>query len=451
MTSTALLTDMYELTMIKAAMHAGTAFRRCTFDLFPRRLPTGRSYGVVAGTGRALEALKHFRFGPEEIEFLRDRGIADDMLAEWLADYKFSGNIRGYAEGELFFSGSPVAVVEGSFAEAVVLETLLLSIFNHDSAVASAASRMTLAAEGRPIIEMGGRRTHEWAAVAAARASWIAGFGPSSDLEAGRSWGIPVSGTAAHAFTMLFDSEEDAFKAQLEAMGEQTTLLVDTYDVDDAIRKAVELTEGRIGAIRLDSGDLSVEVRRVRKLLDSLGATKTRIIVTNDLDEYQIAALRGAPVDGFGVGTSVVTGSGHPTCGMVYKMVSRADSDDPDAVQHPVVKKSQNKGTIGGRKIVMRQIDQSGTATAEVIGVDVAPRTDSNDRLVMVDLVRNGEIVGEEPLQDARDRHARARAELPLAGQKISRAEQAIPTIFVTHEGEKTENIYLIGEPPANL
>ena len=167
MTSTALLTDMYELTMIKAAMHAGTAFRRCTFDLFPRRLPTGRSYGVVAGTGRALEALKHFRFGPEEIEFLRDRGIADDMLAEWLAAYKFSGNIRGYAEGELFFSGSPVAVVEGSFAEAVVLETLLLSIFNHDSAVASAASRMTLAAEGRPIIEMGGRRTHEWAAVAA--------------------------------------------------------------------------------------------------------------------------------------------------------------------------------------------------------------------------------------------------------------------------------------------
>jgi len=192
-------------------------------------------------------------------------------------------------------------------------------------------------------------------------------------------------------------------------------------------------------------------VRRVRKLLDSLGATKTRIIVTNDLDEYQIAALRGAPVYGFGVGTSVVTGSGHPTCGMVYKMVSRADSDDPDAVQHPVVKKSQNKGTIGGRKTVMRQIDQSGTATAEVIGVDVAPRTDSNDRLVMVDLVRNGEIVGEEPLQDARDRHARARAELPLAGQKISRSEQAIPTIFVTHEGEKTENIYLIGEPPANL
>ncbi len=451
MTSTALLTDMYELTMIRAAMHAGTAFRRCTFDLFPRRLPAGRSYGVVAGTGRALDALTNFRFGPDEIAFLRERGIADDMLADWLADFKFSGNIRGYGEGELFFSGSPVFVVEGSFAEAVVLETLLLSIFNHDSAVASAASRMTLAAEGRPIIEMGGRRTHEWAAVAAARASWIAGFGTSSDLEAGRSWGIPVSGTAAHAFTMLFDSEEDAFKAQLEAMGEQTTLLVDTYDVDDAIRKAVELTDGRIGAIRLDSGDLSIEVRRVRKLLDSLGAPQTRIIVTSDLDEYQIAALRGAPVDGFGVGTSVVTGSGHPTCGMVYKMVSRADSDDPDAPQHPVVKKSLNKGTIGGRKTAMRQLDEHGTAVAEVIGVEVAPRAASNDRMVMVDLVRDGEIVGAEPLLAARERHERARAELPLFGKKISRAEQAIPTVFVSRDGEKTENIYLMGEAPANL
>lgn len=451
MTSTALLTDMYELTMIKAALHAGTAFRRCTFELFPRRLPTGRSYGVVAGTGRALAALRDFRFGDAEIEFLTERGIADDMLAEWLSNYKFTGNIRGYGEGELFFSGSPILVVEGSFAEAVVLETLMLSIFNHDSAVASAASRMTLAAEGRPIIEMGGRRTHEWSAVACGRAAWVAGFGSSSDLEAGRSWGIPVSGTAAHAFTMLFDSEEDAFRAQLDSQGVNTTLLVDTYDVDEAIKLGVRLTDGKLGAIRLDSGDLTTEVRRVRKLLDSLGATETRIIVTNDLDEYQIAALRGAPVDGFGVGTSVVTGSGHPTCGMVYKIVSRADSDDPNDIQTPIAKRSKNKGTIGGRKTAMRQLDENGKASAEIIGIDIEPRPDSNDRLVMVDLVRDGEIVGEEPLQAARDRHERARAELPLAGLKISRAEQAIPTIYVDESGTETDNVYLAGKPPANL
>lgn len=451
MISTALLTDMYELTMIKAAMHAGKAFRRCTFDLFPRRLAPERGYGVVAGTGRALEALQNFRFDSEEIAFLKERGIADDLLAEWLGDYKFSGSIRGYGEGELFFSGSPVLVVEGNFAESVILETLLLSIFNHDSAVASAASRMTLAAEGRPVIEMGGRRTHEWAAAASARASWIAGFEATSNLEAGRSWGIPVSGTAAHAFTMLFDSEQEAFEAQLETMGNQTTLLVDTYDVDNAIRTAVELTDGTIGAIRIDSGDLSTEVQRVRTILDSLGARHTRIVVTNDLDEYQIAALRGAPVDGFGVGTSVVTGSGHPTCGMVYKMVGRADSDDPDAPQTPVAKNSENKATIGGRKTVMRQINDHGTATAEVIGIDVSPRPHSNDRMVMVDLVRDGEIVGHEPLLAARERHEKARSELPLSGRKISRAQQAIPTIYVGPNGDSRENVYLSGEAPANL
>lgn len=451
MASTALLTDMYELTMIRAAMHAGTAFRRCTFELFPRRLPTGRSYGVVAGTGRALEALTGFTFGPQEIDYLVKAGIADNLLADWLTSYRFSGDIRGYREGELFFSGSPIMVVQGSFAETVLLETLLLSIFNHDSAVASAASRMTLAAEGRPIIEMGGRRTHERSAVAAARAAWVAGFGSSSDLEAGRSWGIPVSGTAAHAFTMLFNTEEEAFRAQLASQGEQTTLLVDTYDVDNAIRLAVELTGGRLGGIRLDSGDLSTEVRRVRDLLDSLGATATRIIVTNDLDEYQIAALRGAPVDGFGVGTSVVTGSGHPTCGMVYKMVSRADSDEAGALQRPVKKKSKNKNTIGGQKYAMRQIGDDGRATAEVIGVDVTPRADSNDRMVMADLVRGGEIIGTEPLSAARERHEQARAELPPAGLKISRAEQAIPTIFLDEMGQTAENVYLQGSVPANL
>ena len=442
---------MYELTMIKAALHAGTAFRRCTFELFPRRLPPGRSYGVVCGTGRALEALQKFKFGPEEIAFLRERGIADDLLADWLANYRFTGNIRGYGEGELFFSGSPVLVLEGSFAEVVILETLMLSIFNYDSAVASAASRMTLAAEGRPIIEMGGRRTNEWAAVAAARAAWIAGFGSSSDLEAGRSWGIPVSGTAAHAFTMLFDSEEEAFQAQLASQGHDTTLLVDTYDVDEAIKLGVQLTDGKLGAIRLDSGDLRTEVVRVRKLLDSLGARQTRIIVTNDLDEYQIAALRGAPVDGFGVGTSVVTGSGHPTCGMVYKIVSRADSDDPAAPQHPVMKKSQNKGTIGGRKTVMRQLDENDRASAEIIGIDITPRADYNDRMVLRDLVIDGEIVGAEPLKAARERHERARAELPLAGLRISRAEQAIPTVYMDEGGVWDDNIYLAGKPPANL
>lgn len=451
MTSTALLTDMYELTMIMAAREAGVADRQCTFELFPRRLPAGRSYGVVAGVGRAMDALANFTFSPAEIQFLTDNRVVDDETANWLADYHFSGNIYGYPEGELFFSGSPILVVEGSFQEAVVLETLLLSIYNYDSAVASAASRMTLAAQGRPVIEMGSRRIQEWAAVAAARAAWVAGFASTSNLEAGRTWNIPVGGTAAHAFTLLFDSEEAAFKAQLKAMGHQTTLLVDTYDVDAAIRTAIRLTDGKLGAIRIDSGDLNTEVIRVRKLLDDLGANHTRIIVTSDLDEYQIAALRGAPVDGFGVGTSVVIGSGHPTCGMVYKMVARSNSSNPADRQMPVYKKSMNKKTIGGRKYAMRQIDDRGRAEAEVIGVGVEPRADSNDRILMVDLVRNGEIVHHEPLQLARERHERAREELPSKARKISRAEQAIPTVILDEDHNVRHNPYLDGRPPANL
>lgn len=451
MTSTALLTDMYELTMIMAARQAGVAERRCTFELFPRRLPAERSYGVVAGVGRAMDALANFTFSPAEIQFLTDTKVVDDETANWLANYRFSGNIYGYPEGELYFSGSPIVVVEGSFQEAVLLETLLLSIYNYDSAVASAASRMTLAAQGRPVIEMGSRRIQEWAGVAAARAAWIAGFASTSNLEAGRTWHIPVGGTAAHSFTLLFDSEEDAFRAQLKAMGEATTLLVDTYDVDEAIRKAIKLTNGKLGAIRIDSGDLNTEVIRVRKLLDDLSANDTRIIVTSDLDEYQIAALRGAPVDGFGVGTSVVIGSGHPTCGMVYKMVARSNSANESDEQLPVYKKSMNKKTIGGRKYAMRQIDARGRAEAEVIGVGVQPRADSNDRVLMVDLVSDGEIVYDEPLQAARDRHQRAREELPSKARKISRAEQAIPTVILDEDYNERHNPYLDGRPPANL
>ena len=311
-TSTALLTDHYELTMVRAAMGSGTAFRRSVFELFPRRLPEGRRYGVVAGTGRALDAIENFRFDDAEVTFLREHNVVDDPLAEWLASYRFSGDVWGYPDGELYVPGSPVLTVEGSFAEACILETVLLSIYNYDSAVASAASRMTAMAGERPCIEMGSRRTNEWSAVCAARAAYVAGFASTSNLEAGRRYGVPTAGTAAHSFTLLHDTEEDAFRAQLAALGNNTTLLVDTYDVAEAVKKGVELTNGRLGAVRLDSGDLLTQAVDVRKLLDSLGAVNTRIIVTSDLDEYQIAALRAAPVNGYGVGTQLVTGSGAP-------------------------------------------------------------------------------------------------------------------------------------------
>lgn len=434
--TTALLTDHYELTMLRAALQAGTANRHSVFELFGRRLPPGRRYGVVAGVGRALRALRAFRFDEESLRFLRDTDVVDDATASWLADYRFSGDIWGYPEGEVYFPGSPLLIVDSTFAEGVVLETVLLSIYNHDSAIASAASRMTAMAGDRPCIEMGSRRTQELAAVAAARAAYIAGFEATSNLEAGRRYHVPTRGTSAHSFTLLHADETEAFAAQVAALGEDTTLLVDTYDVMAAVRAGVELTGGRLGAVRLDSGDLAALAGQVRALLDSLGATETKIIVTSDLDEWNIAALSGAPVDGYGVGTALVTGSGHPTCGFVYKLVARADTDEPDAPLVSVAKKSSDKISVGGRKYALRRLDPAGVAELELIGVGAPPASDHNDRDLLVGLVRSGEIVGTEELAAARDRHLRSRAELPLEAFKMSRGDPVIETAYLDAHGE---------------
>jgi nicotinate phosphoribosyltransferase len=440
--STALLTDHYELTMVRAALASGTAFRRSVFELFSRRLPAGRRYGVVAGVGRALDALEHFRFGDEEVSFLASHKVVDDTTAEWLSTYSFCGDVVGYGEGDLYFPGAPLLTVEGTFAEAVVLETLLLSIYNYDSAVASAASRMTLMADGRPCIEMGSRRANEYAAVAAARAAYIAGFASTSNLEAGRTYGVPTTGTAAHSFTLLHDTEEQAFIAQVAALGQDTTLLVDTYDIEEAVRTGVRITDGRLGAVRIDSGDLVAAAKEVRALLDDLGATHTRVIVTSDLDEWQIAALSGAPVNGYGVGTSVVTGSGHPTCSFVYKLVARASSEAPDAPLIPVAKRSFHKSTLGGRKYAVRRRDAKGFAEAELIGVGAPPEGDGDDRPLLRQLVSGGEVVGRESLAAARERHEAAVHELPRDAFKMSRGEPCIPTVFLDESGQVTTNPY---------
>ena len=355
--STALLTDRYELTMVAAALADGTAERRCVFEVFARRLPEGRRYGVVAGTGRLLESITRFRFGDEELAALAD--VVDGPTLDWLAAYRFSGDVDGYPEGELFFPGSPVLTVRGTFADAVLLETLALSVLNHDCAVASAAARMVTAAAGRPLNEMGSRRTHEAAAVASARATYLAGFGATSNLEAGRRHGIPTAGTAAHAWILLHDDELGAFSSQVKALGPDTTLLVDTYDIRRGVELAVQAAGPGLGAIRIDSGDLGELARQARDQLDALGATSTRIVLSGDLDEYAIAALRAEPVDSYGVGTSVVTGSGAPTAGMVYKLV--------EVDGRPVAKRSAAKESRGGAKTAVRRYKPTGTAVEEVV------------------------------------------------------------------------------------
>ncbi|WP_411069254.1 nicotinate phosphoribosyltransferase [Streptomyces sp. cmx-4-25] len=429
--STALFTDQYELTMLRAALAAGTADRRSVFEVFTRRLPEGRRYGVLAGVGRVLDAVENFRFDPAVLEFLRERSVVDEPTLEWLSRYRFSGDVWGYPEGEVYFPGSPLLRVEGSFAECVLLETVILSILNHDSAIAAAASRMSAVAGGRGLIEMGARRTHELAAVAASRAAYVGGFDSTSDLAAGFRYGIPTVGTSAHAFTLLHDSEKDAFRAQVETLGRGTTLLVDTYDVAEAVRTAVEVAGPELGAVRIDSGDLLLVAHRVRAQLDELGARNTRIVVTSDLDEYAIASLAAAPVDAYGVGTQLVTGSGHPTCSMVYKLVARAASADPKAPLVPVAKKSVGgKASIGGRKWAARRTDATGVAEAEVVGLGPVP-PEFADRQLPVRLVEGGQVVGREPLEAARSRHIAARAGLPMSAVQLSRGEPVLPTEYV--------------------
>jgi len=430
--STALFTDHYELTMLQAALASGAAHRKTVFEVFTRRLSGGRRYGVLAGTGRFLEGLHDFRFTSDEIDFLADRKVVNEQTLDYLRNFRFTGTIRGYAEGEIFFPHSPVLQVEATFAEACILETFILSIFNYDSAVATAASRMSVAAGTRPCLEMGSRRAHEEAAVAAARAAVITGFAGTSNLEAGRRYGLHTIGTSAHSFTLLHDSEREAFEAQLESLGKDTTLLVDTYDVEKAVRLAVELAGPELGGVRLDSGDLVAQAQYVRELLDSLGNTGTNITVTSDLDEYAIASLAAAPVNAYGVGTKLVTGSGVPTSSMVYKVVLRENSE---GVMEPVAKASSGKASIGGQKSAVRRLNAEGRATAEVIGVDITAPADSNDRDLMVDLVVDGAVqpgfTGAEGVRRASERHARSLTELPVAATRLSPGDPVIPTAFV--------------------
>ncbi|MGD1170649.1 nicotinate phosphoribosyltransferase [Mycobacterium seoulense] len=423
---TGLLTDKYELTMLAAALRDGTADRPTTFELFARRLPEGRRYGVVCGTGRLLEALPQFGFDDEACRLLA--GFLDPDTLRYLSDFRFTGDMDGYAEGELYFPGSPVLSVTGTFAECVVLETLALSIFNHDTAIASAAARMVSAARDRPLIEMGSRRTHERAAVAAARAAYIAGFAASSNLEAQRRYGIPAEGTSAHAFTMLHASGEPAevtelaaFRAQVDALGVDTTLLVDTYDVTTGVANAVAAAGESLGAVRIDSGELGVLARQVRDQLDRLGATGTRIVVSGDLDEFSIAALGAEPVDSYGVGTSLVTGSGAPTANMVYKLV------EVDGI--PVQKRSSHKESRGGRKEALRLTRPSGTITEEMVyPAGRRPAVTEPSRVLTVPLVRGGDTVSKPDVGAARELVASGLRSLPWEGLNLSQGEPAIPT-----------------------
>ncbi|SER84602.1 Nicotinate phosphoribosyltransferase pncB1 [Corynebacterium cystitidis DSM 20524] len=415
--------------MLQAALRDGTADRQCTFEVFSRKLQNERRYGVVAGTSRVLRAIRDFHFTDAQLETL---DFLDDQAKDFLRDYKFSGDIDGYLEGDLYFPYSPILSVRGTFAECVVLETVILSIMNADSAVASAASRMVTAADGRPIIEMGSRRTHEYSAVTAARAAYLAGFEATSNMEASYRYGVPASGTSAHAWTLLHVNEDGtpnekaAFQSQINSLGVGTTLLVDTYDITQGVANAIEVAGTELGGVRIDSGDLGAVTRRVRRQLDELGAYNTKIVVSSDLDEFAIAGLRGDPVDVYGVGTSVVTGSGAPTAAMVYKLV--------EVDGHPVAKRSRGKAMTGGAKTALRAYRSTGVAVEEVVSPFEGPTPELpglDTRQLVVPMLRGGELVGTPPtLEESRNHLAEQIRTLPWEGLALSRDEPAINTRF---------------------
>lgn len=404
MSNTALKTDLYEFTMLQSALEAGIAHRKGVFELFNRRLPNGRTYAVTAGTARAIEAIQELRFDEEDLNFLSD--YLNEETIDYLLDYKFEGTVHGYPEGELFFPFSPVLTIEATFGQAVILETLLLSIMNYDSAVASAASRLRVAAKDIPLQELGARRVNEDAAVNAARAAYIGGFNGTSNVLAAKKYGVPVFGTSAHAFTLANETEKEAFAAQVKALGIGTTLLVDTYDIPQGIRNAVEIAGPGLGAIRLDSGDPMVEIPAARVLLDELGAMKTRIIFSGDLD-YEVVtriADAGLPCDGFGIGSSVVTGDGFPNCGFVFKLVSM---EYADGLMHPVAKKASGKGSVGGRKTIYRNFGEDLKIIEEHI-FTYTPEKNEVKGMVPVQqmFIENGKVVNMPTISGARLQHA---------------------------------------------
>lgn len=421
MTTTAFRTDKYEYTMLQSALESGVANRRAVFELFNRRLPAGRNYGIVAGTARAIEAISNFHLNNKELRFLKDH--LNQETLDYLKDFRFTGNVYGYQEGDLFFPYSPLLTIESTFGEAVLLETILLSIMNYDSAVASAASRLRVAAGNTPLQELGSRRVNEDAAVAAARAAYIAGWNGTSNLLAADRYGVPVFGTSAHAFTLAHQDEKDAFRAQITSLGVGTTLLIDTYDIVQGIHNAVEVGGPELGAIRIDSGDPLVEIPAARKLLDSLGNPNTRIIFTGDLDYESISAITGAklPVDGFGVGSAVVTGDGYPNCGFVYKLVAM---EYADGEMHPVAKKATGKSSVGGRKTIYRTInddwllDEEHLFTKTPTAEEIAGMTGGVQKV----FIQNGSVRYLPTLEEARELHAEAVKMVPKG--------QTVETVF---------------------
>lgn len=407
----ALVTDLYELTMA-AAYHSHGMEGEATFELFVRRLPERRNFLVACGLEQALDYLETLRFDDGALAYLRTLGMFDEGFLERLRELRFTGDVWAVPEGEVVFAGEPLLSVTAPLIEAQLVETFLLTTVLFQTMVASKAARVALACgPDRSFVDFSGRRDHgPDAALKAARAAFVGGASATSNVLAGRLFGIPVSGTMAHAYVMAFPSEIDAFRCFARAFPKHAVLLIDTYDTEAGARKVVEVgrelaAEGvRLQGVRIDSGDLGELATRVRAILDDGGLPDVRVVASGDLDEYRISELvaRGVPIDGFGVGTRLGTSADEPSLGGVYKLVEDASG--------PKMKRSAGKVTLPGRKQVFRVIGPDGRMSHDVLAL----RDEEVDgRPLLRRVMRDGVVVERVPLDVARARAADAVAALP--------------------------------------
>jgi nicotinate phosphoribosyltransferase len=403
-----LLTDEYELAMADSYLAQGMAEMTAAFELSVRRLPPQRGYLIAAGLERVVDYLTRLRFDSDALDHLRRHAIVSDALIDHLRDLRFRGSLDAVSEGVAVFGGEPLLRLEGDLITCQIAETYLLNQVTYSTMVATKAARIVDAAAGRPVVDFGLRRAHGAdAGLLAARSAYISGIAATATVEAGRLWGIPTTGTMAHSYVLAFPSELDAFCAFLHDHPDRSTLVIDTHDALSGARNAVAAA-ARTGVmpqgVRIDSGDLEELSLSVRLVLDAAGLVDTKIVCSGDLDEYRISELiaAGAPIDGFGVGTSLVTSADAPSLGGVYKLV--------ELEGRPVMKTSQGKLTLPGRHQVFRQ------DSGDVIGLVDEPLAGEP---LLQPVMREGRALPQPSLVEIRERARGQLESLPLATRAL--------------------------------
>ena len=410
-----MLTDLYELTMC-ASYFDNRKFEPASFDLFIRKLPPNRSYLLFAGLEQVLRFIERMKFTEERIKFLKSQGFKEDFL-DYLRNFKFTGDVWAVPEGTIVFPNEPLIRVTAPIIEAQLVETFALNTVNLQTTIATKASRVVYAAKGKPVIEFGLRREHGVdAGMKVARASYIAGCAGTSNVLAGMKYGIPVFGTMAHSFVMFFSNEVEAFRAFTKTFPDKSTLLIDTFDnikgAENAIIVAKELEEKgfKLRGVRLDSGDLVSISKKVRKMLDENGLGYVQIFASGDLDEYRIEELlrKGAKIDSFGVGTKMGTSADRPYVDIIYKLCEKVNGKGKF---QPIMKLSEGKATLPGRKQVFRLRDAEGSFVKDVIALE-DEKVDGEPLLIKV--VEKGKVVYDFPtLEDIRGRALENLSRLP--------------------------------------